>query len=82
MHNAVNANVNFVQTMPGLLDNGGTPRCPADGICPFEIKTDVSSTPVTEVSETYRLSYVDCCGSRARDELEIDDSSGIVLAVW
>jgi hypothetical protein len=31
-----------MQAMPGLVDNGGIPRCPADGLCPFEIKTDVS----------------------------------------
>jgi hypothetical protein len=43
-----------MQAMPGLLDNGGVPRCPADGMCPFEIKTDVS--------DDFQLH----CSSRAR----------------
>jgi hypothetical protein len=34
-----------VTAMPGLLDNGGRPKCPSTGVCPFEIKTDVSVKP-------------------------------------
>ena len=58
LYTAVNANADVVQTMPGLLDNGGTPRCPADSICPFEIKTDVSSATVTTETRPTNCAHV------------------------
>lgn len=40
-----------MQAMPGLVDNGGIPRCPAGGLCPFQIKTDVSEQPLVHLHD-------------------------------